>query len=95
MVLFFTRHCDVMRIFGESYSNSRHFGATKTHLNAHHSFVDERRKINFLHRFLTYFVQIRRKGNHFFPKNNNLQEKTTAKTTFKTTTPLQSGQQGM
>lgn len=91
-VLLFTLHYTESCIFVESYI-TRHRGTTKTHLNAHHGFVDERRKINFLHRFLVIFVQIRRKDTHFFPKNNNLQEKTTAKTTFKTTVPLQSGQQ--
>lgn len=30
-------------------------------------------------------MQIRRKGSHFFLKNNNLRGKTTAKTTFLTT----------
>lgn len=48
---------------------------------------------NFSSLLKTYFVQIRRKDTHFFLKNNNLQEKTTAKTTFKTTVPQNSGQQ--
>ena len=40
---------------------------------------------NFSSLLKTYFVQIRRKGSHFFLKNNNLRGKTTAKTTFLTT----------
>ena len=47
---------------------------------------------NFSSLLKTYFVQIRRKGTHFFPKNNNFKVKTTAKTTFKTTMPLQAFQ---
>ena len=43
-------------------------GATKTHLNAHHSFVDERRKINFLHRFLVILYKSGAKVLTFFQK---------------------------